>query len=213
MGRLIVVDGPDGSGKQTQTKRLAERLNCRRLEFPTYTKSSALIEMYLAGDFGARPEEVNVYAASTFYAVDRYASYARDWGADYKAGKLLLCDRYATANVIHQMSKLPREKWEDYIGWMEDLEYTRFGLPRPDAVVYLDLPAELSAQLMAGRDERISGDIHERSLLYLANCRRAAQFATERLHWLRVDCAPEGQLLAPDAITEIIIKQIGDFLC
>lgn len=213
MGRLIVVDGPDGSGKQTQTRRLAGILNCRRLEFPTYTKSSALIEMYLGGNLGARPEDVNVFAASTFYAVDRYASFVQDWGADYKEGKLLLCDRYATANIIHQMSKLPPSQWEDYIAWMEDLEYTRFGLPRPTAVVYLDLPAEVSARLMAGRDERITGDIHEHNLNYLANCRKAAQYAIDRLHWLAIDCAPEGELLAPDIITEMIINKIGDFLC
>ena len=178
MGRLAVIDGLDGCGKQTQTELLAtclrqEGIPVKQITFPTYTL-----------------DEVNVYAASTFYAVDRYASFCRDWGSDYNAGRLVLTDRYVTANVIHQMGKLPRERWEDYLEWLSDLEYTRFGLPRPDVVFYLELPLETADALLAGRyaGQQHKKDLHERDRAYLRQCRETARFAAQRLGWQVVHC-------------------------
>lgn len=194
MGRLAVIDGLDGCGKQTQTELLAtclrqEGIPVKQITFPTYTRSSAPIELYLSGELGAL-DEVNVYAASTFYAVDRYASFCRDWGSDYNAGRLVLTDRYVTANVIHQMGKLPRERWEDYLEWLSDLEYTRFGLPRPDVVFYLELPLETADALLAGRyaGQQHKKDLHERDRAYLRQCRETAWFAAQRLGWQVVHC-------------------------
>ncbi|MBQ2697984.1 MAG: thymidylate kinase [Clostridia bacterium] len=205
-GRLLVIDGTDGSGKQTQTALLTARLQAlghpvKQLTFPTYSESSALIELYLSGQLGALGE-VSPYAASTFYAVDRYASYRRDWGRDYEAGALVLTDRYVTANFIHQMSRLPRDRWEDYIAWLEELEYDRFGLPRPDAVFYLDLSPEASQRLL---DHRYQGDpakrdLHERDTAYLAACRETAQFAADRLGWHRIPCDRDGIIDPPEII-------------
>ena len=137
---LIVLEGLDGSGKGTQTKRLYESVEkkgpVRRLSFPNYASpSSALVKMYLQGDFGSRPEDVNAYAASAFYAVDRYASYQMDWRRDYEAGVLLLADRYATSNLVYQLAKLPREEWPGYLRWAEDFEYEKLGIPRPEHAV------------------------------------------------------------------------------
>ena len=149
-GKLIVFEGTDGSGKATQSKLLFERLqregvDCRKLNFPRYgEKSAALVELYLSGAFGTHPDDVNAYAASTFYSVDRYASYKQDWGKYYEAGGLLIADRYTTSNAIHQGSKLPEAELPAFFDWLYDLEYGKMGLPRPDLVLYLDVDLPLS---------------------------------------------------------------------
>ncbi len=217
MGRLVVIDGLDGSGKQTQTALLSWRLeqqgiSVKKITFPTYTRSSALIDLYLGGELGAL-DEVNVYAASTFYAVDRYASFCQDWGRDYREGALVLTDRYVTANIIHQMGKLPKDRWEDYLSWLSDLEYTRFALPRPDLVLYLELPIETASALIAQRyqGDEAKKDLHERNLAYLRTCYETAAFAARRLGWRMVHCGDgAGGIRAPDDISaqlEEIVKQ------
>ena len=211
MGRLIVIDGLDGSGKQTQTDLLAKRLSGRnicvkQITFPTYTESSALIQLYLSGQLGAL-EEVNVYAASTFYAVDRYASYCRDWKEHYAGDALVLTDRYVTANIIHQMGKLPKDRWEDYLSWVNDLEYVRFELPKPDLVLYLELPIAVSCRLLEKRYEGDSSkkDLHERDSAYLRTCHETAAFAADRLGWHVVHCGDgKDGIRPPDEIADEI---------
>ena len=160
---LVVLEGLDGSGKGTQTKLLAQALAergtpLRQVTFPDYeSPSSALVRMYLNGEFGSDPESVNAYAASAFYAVDRYASFQRDWKAGYLRGDLILCDRYATSNMVYQMGKVPREEWNQYLAWVEDFEYERLGIPRPDLVLYLDMPIEVSQRLLLTRYQGDSG--------------------------------------------------------
>ena len=139
---LLVVEGLDGSGKSTQVallaRALAQRGPMRKISFPDYdSPSSALVKMYLAGEFGSAGE-VDPYAAGAFYAVDRYASFQKDWQADYRQGTLVLADRYATSNLLYQMGKLPEAQWLDYAAWVEDFEYGKLGLPRPDRVILLD---------------------------------------------------------------------------
>lgn len=173
-GKLIVLEGIDGSGKSTQMEKLCQRLQTegysyRNLVFPQYEKpSSALIHMYLKGEFGQDPAEVNAFAASTFYAVDRYASYKKDWQEDYFNGMLMVADRYTTSNAVHQTVKLPVLEREFFTEWLFDFEYNKMALPAPNLVIYLDLPVEVSARLI--QVEQMT-DIHEADLSYLRQCR------------------------------------------
>lgn len=216
MGRLAVIDGLDGSGKTTQFDRLSEYLDnrgtsYRRICFPDYGEpSSALVKMYLAGEFGGSADAVNAYAASSFYAVDRYASYKRFWEEDYLAGRLILAARYTTSNAIHQMAKLPREEWDGYLAWLEDYEYEKLGLPRPTAVAFLDMPTEVSQRLLSHRyaGDESRKDIHERDLAYLRRCRETALYAAERLGWEVVNCARDGAPLPAEEITAHLIQLI-----
>lgn len=216
MGRLWVIDGLDGSGKTTQFDRLSEYLDnrgtsYRRICFPDYGEpSSALVKMYLAGEFGGSADAVNAYAASSFYAVDRYASYKRFWEEDYRAGRLILAARYTTSNAIHQMAKLPREEWDGYLAWLEDYEYEKLGLPRPTAVAFLDMPTEVSQGLLSHRyaGDESRKDIHERDLAYLRRCRETALYAAERLGWEVVNCARDGAPLPAEEITAHLIQLI-----
>lgn len=212
-GRLIVFEGTDGSGKSTQFQALCQRLEglgrpFTRLVFPQYTQpSSALIRMYLGGEFGRRPGDVNPYAATAFYAVDRYASLKKVWGAQYQAGGLILADRYTSSNAVHQAAKCPPEEREAFLRWLDDFEHEKLGLPRPDAVVYLDMPTDRAVELLRRReaDTHTSGDIHEVDGGYLAQCAESARQAAQVLGWHRVPCVDEsGELRTIQAIHEEI---------
>ncbi len=195
-GTLIVIEGTDGSGKSTQFAKLCERvtaegLSFRRLVFPQYQEpSSALIRMYLGGEFGEKPGDVNPYAASAFYAVDRYASLKKVWQADYAGGGLILADRYTTSNAVHQAAKLPPSARKEFLQWLSDFEYHRMGLPEPDLVLYLDMPTEQSVEMLHKRQKEThtSGDIHETDATYLAACRSAAQEAAKLYGWASISC-------------------------
>ena len=201
-GKLIVFEGTDGSGKATQTALLCGELDrrgipYRRLEFPRYSEdSSALIRLYLGGAFGSDPGDVNAYAAASFYAVDRYASYKQDWGAFYESGGLVIADRYTTSNAVHQCSKLPPEQWDDFLRWAFDYEYRLLGLPAPDAVVYLQVDPAVSQKLMTGRyhGDESRKDVHEKDIEYLARSRRAAEYCAEHLGWATVHCTENGAM-------------------
>lgn len=207
-GKLIVIEGLDGSGKSTQMEQLRRNLirrgqPFRQIKLPDYEDpSSTLVRMYLGGDFGSSAADVNAYAASLFYAVDRYASYKRHWENDYLAGTLILADRYATSNAIHQMGKLPRAEWEGFLDWIEDLEYVKNGIPRPDRVFYLNMPVEISQELMTARyhGDEVRKDVHECDVEYLERCRTTAAYAAERWGWNVIDCAENGR---PRGIQEI----------
>ena len=188
-GKLIVFEGTDGSGKSTQFARLCQRAEAagipfQRLVFPQYQEeSSALVRLYLGGAFGQKPGDVNAYAAAAFYSVDRYASYKQDWGSYYEQGGLLIADRYTTSNAVHQTSKLPPEQQRPFVDWLFDFEYQKLGLPAPDRVLYLDLPTELSEQMMRRREEatHTHADIHEQDEAYLRSCRESAARGLVRL--------------------------------
>lgn len=210
MGRLVVLEGLDGSGKATQAALLsaalaARGLPVRQVSFPDYASNASWpVRMYLAGEFGSEPGQVNAFAASAFYAVDRYASFKKDWQGFYEGGGLVIADRYVTSNAVHQCAKLPRDQWAGYLDWLFDLEYEKMGLPRPDAVFYLAVDPAVSQQLLArrygGQPQR--RDIHERDLAYLASSRQAAEYCAEQLGWQRVDCCcgaairPKGEIAA-----------------
>lgn len=210
MGKLIVIEGTDGTGKSTQFAMLTRRLKkegtaFRRIQFPQYLEpSSALIRMYLNGEFGENPNDVNAYAASTFYAVDRYASYQRVWKQDYLDGGMILSDRYTTSNAVHQGGKLEGAAREEFFSWLYDLEFNRMGLPKPDLVLCLDMPVEMSEALMRKResDTGTKADIHERDDEYLHRCREVAKQAAAYFGWTTVSCVKDGQLRTIEDIHE-----------
>ena len=199
-GKLIVLEGIDGNGKSAQYRRLCARMEKDGIEynhivFPRYDKeSSALIRMYLAGEFGSRPGDVNAYAASTFYAVDRYAAYWTDWGKTYEQGGLILSDRYTTSNAVHQGSKLSDEELPAFFSWLSDLEYVKMGLPKPDLVIYLDVDVETSLARMRRRQEKThtTGDIHEKDIAYLERCLYTADKAADFYGWTRIPYRKNG---------------------
>ena len=220
MGKLIVLEGTDGSGKSTQFRMMAERLTregteFRRLVFPRYSEeSSALIRLYLGGAFGTNPSDVNAYAASAFYAVDRYASYKKDWGTWYEAGGLVLSDRYTTSNAVHQASKESGENQGRFLSWLYEFEYDKLGLPRPDLVIYLDVPTNFTEKMMRGREAETntSADIHEKDMEYLATCRRTGRAAAAFYNWTVINCVKDGGMRSIEDIHEEIYRYVAAYL-
>ena len=215
MGKLIVIEGLDGSGKATQSRLLCQRLEqqgiaCKKVTFPDYDhESSAFVKLYLSGELGSA-EEVGAYAASTFFAVDRYVSFKLRWGSDYAEDTILVADRYSTSNATHQTTKLPREQWDEYLDWMEDYEYGKLGLPRPDMVIFLSVPPTISQKLIEGRyqGDNAKKDIHEADLGYLERCYAGAGYVADRQGWQLLDCAPEGEMLSVEEISEKIWEMV-----
>ena len=216
MGKLIVIEGTDGSGKSTQFRLLTQRLekenrSFKQLEFPRYSEpSSALIRMYLGGEFGSNPSDVNSYAASTFYAVDRYASYKQDWGQWYEQGGLVLSGRYTTSNAVHQAAKEPPEKQAAFLKWLYEFEYDHLGLPRPDLTIYLDVPTNFTEQLMRRReqDTNTKADIHEKDTAYLTTCRQTGRAAASFYNWTVVECVRDGAMRSVEDIHEEIYAHV-----
>ena len=218
MGRLIAIEGLDGSGKQTQSALLKETLakaghRVASIDFPRYGRTSAaLCEAYLNGELGGSAGEVNAYAASTLFAVDRYASYLTEWKTAYEESDFFVADRYVTSNAIHQCGKLPRGEWEGFVGWLYDFEFGKLGLPRPDRVFYLSMPVDVSEGLLSARyaGDESKKDIHERDDAYLRRSRKAAEWCCERLGWERVECVRDGRLRAIEEIhKEILGKAVS----
>jgi len=217
MGKLIVIEGTDGSGKSTQFRLLTQRLQAagqafEKLVFPQYAEpSSALIRMYLGGAFGSSPSDVNAYAASAFYAVDSYASYKKVWGQWYENGGLIVSDRYTTSNAVHQASKEPDEKQGAFLKWLYDFEYDKLGLPRPDLVIYLDVPTDFTEAMMRRReaDTNTHADIHEQDMRYLATCRRTGKAAAQYYGWTVIECVRDGAMRSIEDIHEEIYRHVA----
>lgn len=217
MGKLIVIEGTDGSGKSTQFRLLTDRLESeqvkfQKLVFPQYSEpSSALIRMYLGGEFGKSPSDVNAYAASAFYSVDRYASYRKVWGKWYEEGGLVVSDRYTTSNAVHQASKEPEDKREDFLNWLYDFEYDKLGLPRPDLVIYLDVPTDFTEKMLRHRESETHthADIHEQDMQYLATCRRMGRAAAEHYGWTVIRCVRDGAMRSKEDIHEEIYRHVA----
>ena len=217
-GKLIIIEAGDGCGKATQTRALLARLQqdgCRvhKVEFPDYgSESSALIKLYLSGAFGKRAQDVNAYAASTFFAVDRYASFRMKWKQWYDQGDIILADRYTTSNMVHQAVKLtdPQER-ECFLNWLWDLEFVKMGLPVPDAVVFLDVPPAISRELIAARAaaSQQAKDIHEQDDKYLEACHRAYCELAEKYGWAAIKCSQGGVLLSIEQIHEAVYQQVA----
>ena len=217
MGKLIVIEGTDGSGKSTQFKKLTQRLQqegqeFKTLVFPQYSEpSSALIRMYLGGEFGSKPSDVNAYAASAFYAVDRYASFKKDWGSYYQQGGLIVSDRYTTSNAVHQASKEKPEDQAAYLQWLYEFEYDKLGMPRPDLTIYLDVPTAFTEKLMRHREAETNthADIHEQDMTYLATCREMGRKAANFYGWHMIQCVRDDQMRSIDDIHEEIYSLVA----
>ena len=245
---LIAIEGVDKSGKETQAALLLERLrsenrNVRKIEFPNYaSEASAAVKMYLNGEFGESPDDVNPYAASILFTVDRYASYKKDWSAFLGSGGIVIADRYTMSNMIHQGAKFadPAER-RAYIGWLADFEFVKVGLPRPDIVIFLDLSMELRLMLMEkkmradgvdyrfadGVDHRFAdglerrfadsrgnrfADIHERDLGYLNRSHLCAREVAAALGWTRVEAGNGGALRSAADIHEELYAAVAPLL-
>lgn len=209
-GKVIVLEGLDGSGKSTQLDLaynflVEQGINCRMVSFPNYeTITGQLVECYLRGEIPCEGDE-GAYSASSMYAIDRYVSYVTDWKDFYEAGGVIISGRYTTSNAIYQLTKVTEDKREDFLNWLFDYEYSKLGLPKPDMVLFLDMPVEVSQRLL---DERYLGDpakkdIHEKNVKFLNDCRRNALQIAERCNWDVIDCAKDG---LPVPIEDIYIE-------
>ena len=221
-GKLITIEAGDGSGKATQTKALYDRLldegyQVLKVEYPDYqSESSALVRMYLGGEFGQQAENVSAYGASAFFAVDRYASYLLKWRQAYESGWIILADRYTTSNMVHQAVKLKDSaEREEFLTWLWDFEFGRLQLPVPDRVIYLDMPPEISDRLInsrAAKDSSRQKDIHEKDTSYLHHCHRAYNEVAEKYGWVKISCAQQGNLRTVQDIHEDVYQAVKEIL-
>jgi dTMP kinase len=223
MGKLFVIDGTDGSGKQTQFNKLKERLeaegvNIKVVSFPNYDSPSAsLVKMYLSGEFGENAQEVSPYIASTFYAADRYATFQTGYKKFYEEGGIILADRYTTANMVHQAGKITDEnEREKFLNWLCDLEFNLYGLPKPTKVFFLNMPIEKTVELMKNRENKFSHnsqkDIHERNKEHLKESYNAACSVAKKYNWNEIKCVKDDKIRTIEDIHEEIYNVVKDHI-
>ena len=214
--KLIAIEGLDGSGKATQTEILHKRLEglgipSKKISFPVYeSKSSTLVKMYLDGEISDNPYDINAYGASSFYAVDRYVSFLKDWKRDYVDGTAILCDRYVCSNIIHQMTKIDSSQWDYFIKWLFNYEHSKLGLPTPSINIFLTMGVDASQKLMNSRYDGDSSkkDIHEKNVKYLELCRETATYAMKKLGWVEIECSHDGIILPIDVIADKVWESV-----
>ena len=225
MGKLIIIEGTDGSGKQTQTDLAYEKLKeslgeerVRKISFPNYeSPASKPVKMYLSGEFGKTAESVNAYAASVLFSVDRYASFKKEWEDFYNSGGVIISDRYTISNMIHQASKIDdKEELEKYLEWLIDLEWLKMAIPKPDIVIFLNMPAEFSQKLMKYRTNKITGDIkkdiHEKDEKYLKKAHNTAKELAKKYNWTVIDCIKDSEIKQIEEINDEIMQKIKKIL-
>lgn len=223
MGKIFVIDGTDGSGKQTQLAKLKERLDkegieYRTVSFPNYdSPSSSLVKMYLGGEFGTDPKKISPYIASTFYAADRYATFKKDYEEYYNNGGIILADRYTTANMVHQAGKIEDDaEREKFLNWLWDFEFHLYGLPVPTEVFFLNMPTEYAVKLIENRKNKITHeskkDIHERDKDHLQDAYREACKLVKKYNWYEVKCVQDDKIRSIDEIHEEIFDELRKYL-
>lgn len=222
-GKLIIIEsGSDASGKATQSEELLKKLtadgyNVRKVEYPNYkSESSTLVKMYLRGDFGKNADDVDAYIASTFFTADRYASFKTEWEEFYRSGGIVIADRYTTSNMVHQASKMEIEERDKYLDWLEDYEYNLFKIPRPDEVIFLNVPVDYSIKLMENRKNKFTGeeekDIHESDKNYLRKTYNNSLYIADKYNWKRVECVENEQLRTIEDISNEIYGIVKNIL-
>ena len=220
-GKLIIIEsGSDASGKATQTRKLYDRLvkdgyNVKKVEYPNYkSQSSALVKMYLNGDFGKNAGDVDAYIASTFFAADRYASFKTEWEEFYNNGGIIIADRYTTSNMVHQASKMDESERDKFIDWLFNYEFNLYKLPEPDCVIFLDVPIDFSKKLMERRKNKFTGeykkDIHESDIDYLTKSYNNAVHIANKYNWNKINCIEDDNLRTIESIHEEIYKLVKD---
>lgn len=217
-GKLIVIDGLDGSGKSTQAQNIYNILKEKNdkvllISYPDYEKpSSTLVRMYLDGEFSENADDVNAYAASSFYAVDRYASYKQYWEKYYNDGYIIIAGRYVSSNAIHQMVKLPKSEWDGFLEWSSDYEYNKLDLPKPNKVIFLNMSRKVADQLIYNRynGDESKKDIHESNMEYLEKCQETAQYAALKQDWVVVNCCDGENAFSIEKITKDILSAINE---
>lgn len=225
MGKLIIIEGTDGSGKQTQAElvyknlcEIAGKEKVTKLSFPNYdSRASEPVKMYLSGEFGKTADSVNAYAASVLYSIDRYASYKTEWEKFYNEGGIIVSDRYTTSNMVHQVPKIKdiAEK-EKYLEWLTDLEYEKIGIPKPDLIFFLNMPPKFSQKLMKDRVNKITGnvkkDIHEKDEKYMKKSYETARELAEKYDWKIINCVEENKIKSIEEINNEIMKKIKEIV-
>ena len=222
-GKLIIIEsGSDASGKATQSEELLKKLtadgyNVRKVEYPNYkSESSTLVKMYLRGDFGKHADDVDAYIASTFFTADRYASFKTEWEEFYRSGGIVIADRYTTSNMVHQASKMEIEERDKDLDWLEDYEYNLFKIPRPDEVIFLNVPVDYSIKLMENRKNKFIGeeekDIHESDKNYLRKTYNNSLYIADKYNWKRVECVENEQLRTIEDISNEIYEIVKNIL-
>ena len=217
---FVIESGTDGSGKATQTKLLYDRLKADgykviKVSYPNYdSDSSALVKMYLRGDFGKKADDVDAYIASTFYAADRYASYKTEWEDFYQEGGIVIADRYTTSNMVHQASKMDDiEERASFLDWLDQYEYGLYKLPRPSEVYFLDVPVDVSQDLIRDRKNKFTNesqkDIHESDKDYLVKTYENSKFVADKYQWHIVKCIDQDRnMRSVDQIHEEIYTRV-----
>lgn len=219
MGKLFVIDGTDGSGKQTQFQKLQESLtkdgiDYKVVSFPNYdSPSSSLVKMYLSGEFGENAKEISPYIASTFYAADRYATFQTGYKKYYEDGGIILADRYTTANMVHQAGKIKDEKErEKFLNWLWDFEFNLYGLPVPNEVFFLNMPIENAVDLIKNRENKFTHqdkkDIHERDINHLKDAHEAACDVSKKYNWYEIKCVKNNEIRTIEDIHQEIYKEV-----
>ena len=223
MGKIFVIDGTDGSGKQTQLQKLKERLEKEKIDyrvvsFPNYdSKTSTLVKMYLSGEFGKNAKEISPYIASTFYAADRYATFQTEYKEYYENGGIILADRYTTSSMIHQAGKIKdKEEREKFLKWLWDFEFNLYGLPIPTEVFFLNMPVEKSLELIANRENKFTHetkkDIHESDKNHLLDAYSAACDVAKDYNWHEVICVKDDKIRTIEDIHEEIYNVIKEHI-
>ena len=219
MGKLFVIDGTDGSGKQTQLEKLKQRLTQEKIEFksvsfPNYeSPSSSLVKIYLNGELSEDPKEISPYIASTFYAADRYITFKKEYEEYYKNGGIIIADRYTTSNMVHQAGKIKDDKErEKFLNWLWDFEFNLYGLPIPTEVFFLNMPTEYALKLMENRKNKITKeekkDIHERNQEHMKDAYNEACKLSKKYNWKEIKCVKDGKIRTIEDIHEEIYQEI-----
>lgn len=220
MGKLFVIEGTDGSGKQTQFECLKESLKKNNVEFmemsfPNYkSPSSELVKMYLSGSFGDNAFAVDPYVASTFYAADRFATYnTGKYKEFYENGGIIIADRYTTANMAHQAGKIDDlNEREKFLNWLYDFEFNIYKLPKPTEVFFLDMPPHMSRKLIENRKNKITNDIkkdiHEINDKFIEKSYYAACYVSEKYNWKKINCVINNNIRTIEDIHNEIFTEI-----